>query len=188
MSYLPSSLTDDASPPQPPQLLLDSETDGPDREDVILLPPTPPVTFCDQRKETKPKGRKQRTPVEKRPTRKSKRTLYPSPRARSLSSPLPKLTDKSSLLSPNWRKSLLSLLEEILTPHPGGDNAVVLSLPKTGDPELHPGIGYRGSRPAPPLLRSRISPCSVDRRVDSVPPRRLPHRLAFNRVRPVRSP
>ncbi|KAL8620433.1 hypothetical protein ACOMHN_066744 [Nucella lapillus] len=55
--------------------------------------------------------------------------------------------------------------------------------------ELHPGVGYRGSRPAPPLLRSRISPCSADRRVDSVPPRRLPHRLAFNQlVRPVRSP
>ncbi|KAL8578693.1 hypothetical protein ACOMHN_045682 [Nucella lapillus] len=30
-------------------------------------------------------------------------------------------------------------------------------------------------------MRSRILPCSVDRRVDPVPPRRLPHRLAFNR-------
>ncbi|KAL8576450.1 hypothetical protein ACOMHN_049017 [Nucella lapillus] len=29
-------------------------------------------------------------------------------------------------------------------------------------------------------MRSRMSPCSTDRRVDPVPPRRLPHRLAFN--------
>ncbi|KAL8608345.1 hypothetical protein ACOMHN_042212 [Nucella lapillus] len=49
------------------------------------------------------------------------------------------------------------------------------------NPSSIPGVGYRGSRPAPPLMRSRISPCSVDRRVDPVPPRRLPHRLAFNR-------
>ncbi|KAL8566923.1 hypothetical protein ACOMHN_008780 [Nucella lapillus] len=51
---------------------------------------------------------------------------------------------------------------------------------KLEDQSSIPGVGYRGSRPAPPLLRSRISPCSADRRVDSVPPRRLPHRLAFN--------
>ncbi|KAL8572746.1 hypothetical protein ACOMHN_030328 [Nucella lapillus] len=97
--------------------------------------------------------------------------------------------EKSSLLSPNWRKTFLSLLEENSTPHPGGGKTVVLPLHKSGEPELHPGFGHRGSRPAPPLLRSRISTCSVDRRVDSVPPRRLPHRLAFNPlVRPVRSP
>ncbi|KAL8605354.1 hypothetical protein ACOMHN_031292 [Nucella lapillus] len=82
----------------------------------------------------------------------------------------------------SWRKTFRSLLEKIfLTPHPGGGNAVVLSLHKSGEPELHLRVGYRGSRPAPPLLRSRISPCSADRRVDPVPPRRLPHRLAFNR-------
>ncbi|KAL8591386.1 hypothetical protein ACOMHN_022193 [Nucella lapillus] len=45
--------------------------------------------------------------------------------------------------------------------------ACVLSLHNSEEPELHPGVGYRGSRPAPPLLRSRISPCEMDRRVDS---------------------
>ncbi|KAL8583181.1 hypothetical protein ACOMHN_053694 [Nucella lapillus] len=100
-----------------------------------------------------------------------------------------RVLENSSLLSPNWRKTFLSLLKENFTPHPGGGNIIVLPLHKSGEPELHPGVGYRGSRPAPPLLRSHISPCSVDRRVDSVPPRRLPHRLAFNPlVRPMRSP
>ncbi|KAL8585559.1 hypothetical protein ACOMHN_046219 [Nucella lapillus] len=44
-----------------------------------------------------------------------------------------------------------------------------------------PGVCYRGSRPSPPLMKSHISPCSKDRHVDPVPPRRLPQSLAFNR-------